>query len=269
MRIFTLFILAISLTGCGTVQQTRINSAAQDAGTEIGQKCSIFLSLPPKEAAAWLRIDEPMGSCSSSYSKPFPRDKMMEVSACGTEILDSAIKPVSYSSKQFNKFMEARNTEHKKYANGEISWDEMNRLGKERLSNYFSSSTGRSYFEYANCHNAVFNSKVMPVYPAQLKPVLIEFMTNLSAFSRDADKKKMEPEDYQVGYQKLWSEFASKEQQSVSQSNAQNAAAWQQWSRQTQQYLVDQEKARQTTQMNQMKSTNCHFVGNTMNCTEF
>lgn len=87
-------------------------------------------------------------------------------------------------------------------------------------------------------------------YPAPLRPALLDFMSKVSKFSRDADKKKLDSEDYQVGYQELWSDFASKEQQQIGQVNAQNAQAWQNFSRQLQQasQQINQQQAVQAQQ---------------------
>lgn len=154
----------------------------------------------------------------------------------------------------------------KNTANSKISWSEMDSRARKRMAGYFDNVKSGSYFEYADCQNAAFSNTIFPVYPDQPKPTLTEFMSKVTAFSREADKKSLELADYQIEYQKLWSAFVSKEQQQINQFNAQNAAEWQQWSRQTQKYLIELEKA-QAQQWKTTTNTNCTVFGNSMNCT--
>lgn len=268
--IITLALATLSLTGCATAQQAQIDTAAQKAQVEIANKCSFFLSVPEKEAMAWINFKP--NHCLKGLSEPIPREHTMEVYECVTKAYDEEIRPKVHSEKRFNEYMEARKTSNIQYAEGDISLEKYDELSNERWLKYFGEAKSGSYFNYAQCQNAVFNDKLMPVYPNQLKPILIQFMTDLSSFSREADKKKIASEDYQVGYQKLWSEFASKEQQRISQANAQNAAAWQQWSRNMQQYSVEMQKASQPTSNTSSHSigptrTDCYAIGNTMSCT--
>ncbi len=256
------------LTGCGAVQQAQINSGAKKAQIEIVEKCDFLLRFSDKEAMAWMNAKEPMTQCAAKYKKPWPQDKMLEISRCGTEVMSTKIRPVSHSKAKFDKMMKARQSEHEQYASGQIGWDELDELGMVRLDNYFNDANNGSYFSYANCHNAAFQKNVFPAYPNHLKPTLTAFMSKLSSFSRQADKKKLAPEDYQVGYQELWSEFASKEQTQIGQANAQNAQAWRDVSGQIMQAETERYKARQESlQKNRPTNTNCTVWNDTMNCT--
>lgn len=43
----------LALTGCGAVQQAQLNSASQQAQTDMAEKCSLLLQVSEKEARAW------------------------------------------------------------------------------------------------------------------------------------------------------------------------------------------------------------------------
>ena len=141
-------------------------------------------------------------------------------------ILDKKVKPVAYSATAYQAYMKDRTQSHEQYAAGDIGWDELGARSAERMEGYFKKGKGGSYFSFASCGNEVLAREVMPNY--QYKPVLMEYMSNMSAFARKADKENMQPEDFAIGAQRIWTDFASKEQQVMSQYQAQNAAAWRQ-----------------------------------------
>lgn len=252
------------LSGCGAVHQAQLNSAAQKAQQEIQNKCSFYTSVSPKEAQAWITAGEQSQQCAAGISEPWPKEKMMEISQCFTDILDQKVKPVAYSGKAYQKYMDERISSHKQYAAGEIRWDELGARSAERMQDYFKNGKDGSYFNYASCHNEVIAREVFPTY--QHKPLLTEYMTNMSAFARKADKENMEPEDFAVGAQQVWSDFANKEQQVISQYQARSAAAWQQ-TFQNMATMQQIENERMQNQQNSMQHTNCNVFGNQVNCT--
>jgi hypothetical protein len=261
-----LLISCAALTGCGVVHQAQLNSASQRAQMEIGQKCSLFMSAPEKEAVAWINSKDAMKECGGLGTDPWLREETMQISECGERVMNERIRPVVHSGQKFDDFMKHRKQEHTQYAEGEISWERMNELSAERLMNYFQSARTGSYFSYANCHNAILDKEVMPAYSAQLRPLLVEYASNVSAFSRQADKEHMAPEDYQIGIQKLWADFVSKEQGTINQYNAQNAQAWQK-SMQNASQQIQQMEAETQRNAPKMSTANCTKTGNMVNCT--
>jgi len=257
--------MLLVLTACGAVHQAQLNAASQRAQQEIQGKCSFYMNVSPKEARAWIAAGEQSQQCSAGISEPWPKDKMMEISQCFTDILNGQVKPVAYSGTAFQKYMDDRINSHKEYADGKIGWDELGIRSAERMQNYFKNGKGGSYFSFASCGNEVLAREVMPTY--QHKPLLTEYMANMSAFARKADKEHMEPEDFAVGAQQVWSDFTSKEQGVISQYQAQNAATWQQavQNMATMQQIENQRVQAQRDSM--PKNTNCNVFGNQMNCT--
>lgn len=255
------------LCGCGVVQQAQLNSSAKRAQEEIQNKCSFYMHVSPKEAQAWALAGEQSKQCSKGISEPWPKDKMMEISRCFSAILDKKVKPVAYSAIGYQAYMKDRTQSHEQYAAGDIGWDELGARSAERMESYFKKGKGGSYFSFASCGNEVLAREVMPNY--QYKPVLMEYMSNMSAFARKADKENMQPEDFAIGAQRMWTDFAAKEQQVMSQYQAQNAAAWQRTFQNlsTMQQIENQRLEAERASMPQVRNTNCHAVGNSVNCT--
>lgn len=214
------------LCGCGVAQQTQLNSSAKRAQEEIQNKCSFYMHVSPKEAQAWASVGEQSKQCPKGISEPWPKDKMMEISQCFSVLLDKKVRPVAYSATAYQAYMKNRTQSHEQYAAGDIGWDELGAKSAERMERYFKKGKGGSYFSFASCGNEVLAREVMPNY--QYKSVLMEYMSNMSAFARKADKENMQPEDFAIGTQRMWTDFAAKEQQVMSQYQAQNAAAWRQ-----------------------------------------
>lgn len=257
-----LFVAVLSLYGCGVAQRAQLQSAAIQAKSEIASQCFILAQVSAKEARAWQSAGKEMQRCENGAGSPWPKDKAMEISACGTKELDTKIRPVAYSSKNFQSFMTQRDAENQAYAQGKISWEEKLRRGQERLADYFGKARSGSYLNYATCHNQILSARVFPSYPPQLRPTLTQYMSNLLSFARQADKKKIAPEDFAIGEQQLFSEFAQKEQHVIAGYQAQNAQAW----REAGSSILQAEAVRQANQP-QMRHTNCHVWRNTMDCT--
>ncbi len=256
----------LCLTGCGTVQQMQLNGASQRAQAEIGKNCDYLLYVSEEEAQAWRVAGQELEQCVAGDNVPWPQDKMMVISQCGAEAMNSNIRPVSYSKTQFDRYMKGREVRHKKYAAGQISWEEQSQLGMQEMNNYFDHANRGSYFNYTQCSNTILNREVMPSYPNQLKPLFISYMSKMAKFSREADKQHMDSEDFQIGAQELWAEFASAEQQKIGQVNAQNSQAWQNVSKS----IMDAETERQKTMQQNtrtMQQTTCHTVAGTLQCT--
>lgn len=270
MKKSILILSCIALTSCGVVQQAQLNSASKKAEVEISQKCSLFTKIPEKEAVAWINSENDMKQCGGDGTTIWLREETLQISQCGEKVMNDRIRPYVHSVKKFDDFMKLRSDQHTQYAEGQISWERMNEVGTERMRNYFDSADSGSYFSYANCHNAVLHQEVMPAYSAQLRPLLMEYASNVSAFSRQADQEHMAPEDYQIGMQKLWSDFASKEQYYIGQANAQNAQAWQNYSKNMGDLSAKMMEAEAQEQKNapKMSTTNCTATGNMLNCTE-
>jgi len=240
MKKYAFLICLLTLAGCGTVQQAQLNSASQKAQLEIAQQCGPLLDLSAEESAAWQALKNDT-SCSAGIPEPWPQDKMMEISQCNAKKLNAKIKPVTYSPKRFSEYMAARESGHRQYAQGKVSWEEANVATMQRLENYFKNATGGSYYEWAKCSNGVINRVVMPAY--QHKPLLMEYMANLSAMTRQADKDNLPKEDVEIKQAQLWSDFIAKEQVAIRQAQQQNAAAWQNVSNQLN-AMQQQENAR-------------------------
>jgi hypothetical protein len=253
----------LGLTACGTVQQAQINNAAEDIQFEIASTCYQMLYLSEKEALAWKQSRVALKVCEENVDGVWPLHQTIAISQCGEELLNKNVRPYSYSQEKFDEMLGERKKEHELYADGKLLWSELGRRANERVYNYFHSGDQGSYFTYANCSNNIISNKMYPVYPNQLKPVLNNYMTQLSKFSREADKSNMEIEDYKIGQQELWNEFVQQEQYAVNQANMRNAQAWQNYSRQMQQYSTDLMKIEKDSMP---KNTNCTVVGNQMNC---
>ena len=261
-------IVTLSLTGCGAVQQAQLNAAASSAKQEVTKQCSLYLHLPPKEAEAWTRaLDEMKGECSTSGKQP-TKEQMPAVDACATKILNEEIKPITYSPQKFARYMASRAEDHTKYANGELSLSEMQAGMKRRLDKYTEKAPW-SYYRYATCHNEVVTRKVLPTY--QFKPLFMEYMNNLAAFARKADKEKMAREDFDIGAQRLWTDFARNEQGAIGEARAENAAGWKNASDTFQQMQATQALQRASMPPPRMPTTtDCRVIGgNTLNCTSY
>ena len=267
MKRLALFIaLTLSLSACGTVQQAQLKSAVIEAKADIANQCFILAQMSPKEVSSWQRTAKEIEPCTKGIPEPWPKNKVMDASNCIEAAMKTHILPVSYSRKSFQTYLTERKAEHQAYADGKIDWSTLEQKGKDRQDRYFSSSPTGSYFNYANCHNNILSTKVFPAYPNQLKPLLTEYMTNLLAYARAADKKKLAKEDFAVGEQKLYSEFTIKEQQVIAGYQAQNAQSWANSSRQMQQLSQQVMRAEKASMP---KTTNCHTVGNSVNCTSW
>lgn len=252
------------LTGCGAIHQAQLNAALQRSQQEIQRKCPVYINVSSQEVRAWMAAGEQSQQCSAGISEPWPKDEIMAISQCFTDILNGQVKPTAYSDTAFQKYMNDRINSHKDYADGKIGWDELGARSAERNQDYFKNGKGGSYFNYASCSNEILMREVMPAY--QHKPLLTEYITNMSAFARKADKEHMEPEDFAVGAQQVWSDFVNKEQRVISQYQAQNAAAWQQafQNMATTQQIENQRV--QTLRDSMPKETKCNVLGNQVHC---
>jgi hypothetical protein len=242
------------LAGCGAVQQAQFNSAAESANLEIQQNCSLLLQVSEKEAAAFKNTAPHLEACSGKYGVPWPREKTAEISQCGREVMEAQIRPVSHSKELFDELLDKREEEHQRYADGSLNWEDLDGLMRVRLDEYFSKSNEGSYFSFTNCQNQIMSERLMPSYSDALKPVFFSFMSDLSEFARESDKKNLAREDFQVGYQRLWANFAQQEQQKISQVNAQNAQAWQNFGQQL------QRASQQMSNQNSMRGGQCGAV---------
>ena len=236
-------VVLMSLTACGAVQQMQLQSKVKETQQLVAEKCGLYMYVSPKEASAWYayldRVDE---QCYSGMSEPWERDEVISILECSEPIMKSSIRPVAYSKSKFDKLLKDRQQEYQDYADGSLSWDAFNESGIQRFGQYLEQSKTNSYFSYAQCHNAIVQENVFPVYPAPFRPILTEYLANVSSFSRKADKTNMDREDFTVGAQQLWADFAMKEQQQINAFNAQNQQAWQNMSQQLLQ-LDQQQKA--------------------------
>ena len=227
-----------------------------------------MLSLSSEEAEAWARTKDEGQRCVAGLTEPYPREKAPAVSACVTKILNAEIKPVTHSPKQFAIVMAGRSEDGKKYANGQLSWSELQERSKKRMTRYFSTASG-SYYRFASCTNGVMSRTVLPTY--QYPHLLLKHMSKLLAFARQADKEHMAKEDFQIGQQRLVAEFAQEEQSAMAGTRAENAAAWQRAADNFQQMQAIQAQQRASMPAPPaMTTTNCRVIGgNTLNCNTF
>lgn len=223
-----LFVITSFLSACGAVQQAQLKSALVEAKAEIASQCYMLTFISPQELSAWQRAGSETEHCHDG-AKPWPRTTAMKISECMRMPLQTHVSKVSYSPEKFKKYLSERNLDYQRYADGTENWETLSQKGDERFMNYFQGGDAGSYFNYAICHNNILTAKVFPVYSNQLKPLLTEFMTNLLAYARQADKNKIGREDFAIGEQKLYSEFVFKEQQLISAYQRQNTQEWQQF----------------------------------------
>ncbi|MBI1246877.1 hypothetical protein GC197_03405 [bacterium] len=214
------------LTGCGVAQQMQLNSAADRAKSEIARQCIYYQYLSKPEAEAWNKAyDMGNATCSSGDTGPVPRDKMVAMIQCYSDIYMQTIRPVAYSKSAFDRLKSKATKAADEYAAGDITWEDYQTQVADNKSQYLKRGKKGSYFNVASCQNAIVNREIMPVYT--YKYLLTQYMADSLAFARKADKQKMDAEDFQVGMQKLWADFTSKENGAMAQAQAQQAAAWQ------------------------------------------
>jgi hypothetical protein len=242
-----LFAVMLLLTGCGVAQQMQLNSAAERAISEVGQKCIFYQHLSASEAKAWNEtFDASKAQCAHGAEGPIPRENITSVGACYKQLLSEKVRPVSYSPSALNRMKDKTDEVRARYANGTLNWEDYQTAVAKNLADYVEGGKKGSYYNVATCHNEIVSRQIMPVYP--YPHLLTQYMADVSAFARQADKQKMDSEDFQVGNQKLWADFIGKEQGAMAQAQAQQTAAWQRTFENLQQL--------ESQQMNSMNSMN-------------
>lgn len=262
-----------ALTACAVVQNAQLQSGAKEAQQMIAEKCGLLLTSSPQESSAWVNTIPKMKICTDGKTEPWDRADAVAVAECGANVMNENIRPYASSKKRFDELMKERAQEYKDYADSKISWEELGDRASQRRREYLRASDesgSGSYFAYSQCHNAIMQEKVYPVYPDALKTLLTGYLADVSAFSRQADKTNMPQEDYMIGTQQLWAKFTSKEQQRIQQVNNQGAPwanAIQAMNTEMQKQELHKAQVDALKSENDTKQTNCSVWNNQMNCT--
>jgi|GEM_PF-6032232 len=227
MRKIALLLSLVILGGCGVVQNARLNSAANEAQLDIANQCSPLAKISVKEMSVMISNKADFDKCSLGMPDPLPRDKIVEMGKCVDDIFYKKIAPVTYSKSNLTTLLKEKKKIREMYAKGDIDWETFSKSISESITKYLDKGTTGSYFSSVSCGNDIIRAKVMPAYSDALKPLLMQYMTDALSFSRQADKTKMAWEDFNIGIQRLWSEFATKEQSAIASNQAQQAQAWQ------------------------------------------
>lgn len=273
--IFAISILgATLLSGCVTAGQAQMNAASEKISYDIQAHCSYLLNVSPAEAAAWVNLEGEVSHC------PDPNDLRNENLSdgeietalnCAAKAMKLNVRPTSYSKSKFDEYLESRGDEWRSYLKGDIDKRQFDQMAATRWESYFATAfkNGKgSYYNWAQCRREAFGRNMPQSYPAW--PALHEHLTAVSKMARAADKSKMEPQDFDIEVQELWTEFAAREAQILRQVQASNAAAWRDWSRSMQEYSAELQR-QQNSSNNGFKNTTCNVSssGRSMNCTEW
>lgn len=263
MNKIALLLSCFILSGCGVVNQMQLNSAMEDAQKQIANECIDHIFLSEKEASAFGQYQNAAtAQCQGYESKEWPRDKAVKIANCAREISLKYVRPASYSKQAYDNTRATGKKIVESYANGQISWQDTERQLRENFLKYAKGAKQGSYYRFASCQNNIMSQKVLPTY--QMKPLLIQYMANLSEFSRNADKKRMAFEDYDIGIQKLQSDFATTEQMVISNNQAQQANAM----RELGAALIKADQQSYTApKPSTIQTTNCRRVGDSVQCT--
>lgn len=262
MKKFILLTLSSTLlVGCGAVQQARLDSGLQQAA-KASEDCFYYAHVPQQEANAWIKSskDESIKQCSAGLSEPWPREKMMEISQCATAYFNKNIKPYVHSQSRFKEYMDAREKSHRDYADGKISWEELERLADNRWADYIGNANAGSLYTTVQCRNAALQQFVMPTYPH--KSLLMSFMSYQSELGMKVDKGDMTFQEADIATQQAFAALLGAEQQANAAIQQQNAQAWQQ-------SFENLQKLEQSNSSSRPKNTNCNVWRNTMNCTSW
>ena len=263
-NIYKLLVILV-LSGCaGGASQYQLNSAMQKAN-EAAANCGPQ-ALPSDVSLAWEKVRK-VGEeqCPHGTEKsPLPQSQALERDSCMAKLTRQYVKPVTTKPKNLEKFLSQSKALAVAYKDGELDRNTVNNRINQNWQEYAVSEV--SYYQLAQCQNASLQQHVMPVY--HNKAVLADFMAKRSEIAMKVDQGKISTQQADLETQKVFAQFVASEQNANTALQAQNAQAWREYSagmRQASQQIMQAEQAQQ--QSGGIENTNCHFIGNQMQCT--
>lgn len=224
--IFLSILVSLALSGCGIAQQSQLNSAMEETQKDVSEQCHPLLYLSVDEVRANERSNDKLKSCFAGLSMPWPQNEesFLKASNCAEDVMVSMIRPHSFSKTAFDESLSERSNIHKRYAKSEISWNDFGNASDDRVANYYSksrSSGNGSYLSYAQCYRNAMVGNLPSHY--RHGALLNSYFADYLAFARRADQENMEIEDFDIGANRLWADFAMKEGARNSRMQAQQS----------------------------------------------
>lgn len=268
MRLFALFVALLMLQSCaGGASQSQLNSAMNRA-EQAAANCSV-MAMPTELSMAWekvAKLDEQQ--CPQTSSLELSSAERLEKTNCWKSLVKDHVVPVSSHKKDLNKFLTAQTKIGEDYSKDKIDRNTAQALSQKSWGEYAASEV--SYYNLAQCQNAALQQHLMPVY--HNKGLLADFMVKRSEIALKADQGKLTRQQADLEVQKAFAQFTASEQSANAAIQAQNAQAWRDYAagmRQVSQQMTQAEAAQQRSMGGGIKNTNCQFIGNQMQCTNW